>query len=893
MQSQQARDEAGNIWEIDAQGNPVRLVQPAAGGQQTVGTPDPRVALDRTAKELAIQAAMRAAARGPTQDQRDAVALERERLALEADKKKLNTVATGKPLRQGDGDKLEKEVGTYAALKDGLANFQDDFAGNAWTGDLENVAQGIIGTGTPGQRLWWSNFRATDNQIRNSLYGASLTAGEKQAYDQTTVNPRMRPEEIRKNIALRAEIVRKAMARKVARFKAGGYNPAEIDAAVGEYGADLTPNYKAEKRQDEKPPEFRPAAAMPPTRGGGPGDPGIDRSSTLELSPSDSPGSIDIPTGKTITKNDPAKAGVNAKIAAMVQKGATDEQILAYASKVGVDPANTTINQVLDWRRKHPEYKGSYSVNVDDIQVPMSRAQQLLNKIGSGPVGAGVMNAADTIVPLGKLSGNPEVTAAIMDSVSRANPKSSMVGRVAGGAVGAGATEVALGRLATTRLLANAPRLARAVANPVTADAAFGGAQGAMNAEPGSTASGTLAGILAGAGGGVAGRAVTRGVGNAAGGVRNAAIDELQTRGIPLTVGQALSQSGRIGQTVKSVEDAMTSLPIVGNMINARRTEGLREFNRSALDEALAPIGETAAGTVAEDGIARARNLVSQSYDDALGGVSMAGDAPFVGDMRNVFTRAARLPATMADNAGYSLNTRVGESFDPQGILSGRNFQQSLRGLRRDAGAVRNQPYGHDFGQVTREAEQALEALAGRQAPDVVPALGRANEAYGRVGIVRDAVNSARNGSRSGEGGLFMPSQLSDAASKNARRFGGTQATPDAPFFQLNEAARNVLPSRTPDSGSIGRLLVAGGITSGAAGGADYASGSGGNISASAASTLALLSVLGTRRGQQALVAGLTRRPDAIRNAADLIARNQRWGGVLGAGATVPLLTGP
>jgi len=368
MQNQQARDEAGNIWEIDAQGNPVRLIQAAGGAPQTVGTPDPRVALEQTMKQLAIQKAMRDVARGPTEDALDTIKVQREQLALEADKKKLNTTATGKPLRQGDGDKLEAQVGTYGALKDALAGFKDDFAGNTVTGEVENWAQGLLGTGTPGQRDWWSNFRATDNIIRNQLYGASLTAGEKQAYDQTTVNPSMKPDIIRQNLARRAEIVRKAMARKVARFKAGGYNPAEIDAATGEFGADLSPGYKPEKKQDEKPPQFGAGVTPSGGAGGGPRDPGFDRSSTLSISPSDSPGSIDIPTGKMITKDDPAKAGVNAKIAALVQKGASDEQVIAYARSVGVDPANTTINQVLDWRRKHPEYKGSYSVNVDDIQ---------------------------------------------------------------------------------------------------------------------------------------------------------------------------------------------------------------------------------------------------------------------------------------------------------------------------------------------------------------------------------------------------------------------------------------------------------------------------------------------------------------------------------------------
>ena len=38
----QARDEAGHIWETDAQGNPVRLLQAAqAQGPMTIGTPNP------------------------------------------------------------------------------------------------------------------------------------------------------------------------------------------------------------------------------------------------------------------------------------------------------------------------------------------------------------------------------------------------------------------------------------------------------------------------------------------------------------------------------------------------------------------------------------------------------------------------------------------------------------------------------------------------------------------------------------------------------------------------------------------------------------------------------------------------------------------------------------
>jgi hypothetical protein len=47
----QARDEAGNIWETDAQGNPVRLIQ-AAQSQMTVGNPNP-YAMPKAAADVA------------------------------------------------------------------------------------------------------------------------------------------------------------------------------------------------------------------------------------------------------------------------------------------------------------------------------------------------------------------------------------------------------------------------------------------------------------------------------------------------------------------------------------------------------------------------------------------------------------------------------------------------------------------------------------------------------------------------------------------------------------------------------------------------------------------------------------------------------------------------
>lgn len=139
----------------------------------------------------------------------------------------------GKVMRQGDADKLEKQVSTVTALRSALSGFKDDFGGNTLTGETENWLQGLTGLGTTGQRDWWSNFRETDNLLRNELFGASLTDHEKKAYDATTVTPRMAPSEIRRNLQRRVRIAETALARRVARLKAAGFNSDEIDAATG------------------------------------------------------------------------------------------------------------------------------------------------------------------------------------------------------------------------------------------------------------------------------------------------------------------------------------------------------------------------------------------------------------------------------------------------------------------------------------------------------------------------------------------------------------------------------------------------------------------------------------------------------------------------------------
>lgn len=139
----------------------------------------------------------------------------------------------GRAVPDSTAKRVEGAVAIRETLDNALSSFRDDYAGNTVTGGLENTLQGYFGTGTPGQRDWWANFRQIDNQIRNDLFGSALTATEKAAYEATTISERMAPAEVRRNLQRRAAIIKRALARQQNFLKKNGYEAEAVDALFG------------------------------------------------------------------------------------------------------------------------------------------------------------------------------------------------------------------------------------------------------------------------------------------------------------------------------------------------------------------------------------------------------------------------------------------------------------------------------------------------------------------------------------------------------------------------------------------------------------------------------------------------------------------------------------
>ena len=134
-----ARDEAGNIWELDAQGNPVRLLQPAMGGPQavTLGTPDPTIAADERRKDVRVNLAERAAGLSAEANKRAAEAAAFDRRKFEMTHNPDGTPKVGlSPVLIG---KAKNKLNSLAAIRqqvERIKELEGELKQDGWEGPV-------------------------------------------------------------------------------------------------------------------------------------------------------------------------------------------------------------------------------------------------------------------------------------------------------------------------------------------------------------------------------------------------------------------------------------------------------------------------------------------------------------------------------------------------------------------------------------------------------------------------------------------------------------------------------------------------------------------------------------------------------------------------------------
>lgn len=471
---------------------------------------------------------------------------------------------------------------------------------------------------------------------------------------------------------------------------------------------------------------------------------------------------------------------------------------------------------------------------------------------------------------------------ATFDQASDQHPLAALGGGIAGFLAGDGVIGAAPGVAALAGRIPTALR-------PLAGDALYGAAYGAGSSDnladiPGSALRGAGEAAL----GGALGRGLVRSGAAILSPVANDAVRRLTNAGVTLTPGQILGANGGIvGSTVKGIEDRAAGFPIVGDIINNARRGGVDDFNKATINDALAPIGETASD-VGHAGIADAQQKVSAAYTSALGRMSAVPDATFTSDIQAATKKASGLSDTHEKAFSSAIETHVDPYIAGKNALDGQDLQSIKQGLDKeiaDYNGSGSTPQDRKLADILSDVRDSLLNLAGRTDPDSASDFQKANQAYAMLSRVNNAASKSKDG-------VFTPNQFRQAVTK--RGYGTTTnnlARGSAPMQQLATDASTVLPSTVPDSGTAGRAalgLLAGklaGAGSGAAlgGGVGYENGGVTGALTGAALGAAAFSRTGLRATQKVLAGSRGRTFNTL---GDILRANASLGGAAG----VPLL---
>lgn len=350
--------------------------------------------------------------------------------------------------------------------------------------------------------------------------------------------------------------------------------------------------------------------------------------------------------------------------------------------------------------------------------------------------------------------------------------------------------------------------------------AAVGGVAGAgSGTDPASRAQNAMMGAGIGAATGAAfqagGNALAASGRNAA--ANPSSVRQLTNEGVRVTPGQA------IGGPFKRVEDAMTSLPITGAVVNQSRRTGLRDFNLATMNRELSHIGQRIpqGQRAGRDAFATAWRLSSQAYDDALQGVQFVPD-------QQVQQSVAQVMATSPQTVRAQLQGLVDDVVTPNlgGPIDGATWKRvdaDLGKLIRAAdNASQNQVGQNLLRDSLRQIQLAWQGGLERAAPRAAQGVAAADRTRAGLERIRQALQNPATGAQDE---LFTGAQLNRAAQQMDTSAGNRQFAQGQALTQdWAQAAQQVLPSAVPDSGTASRLLVGGAVGgTGATGNLDLA----------------------------------------------------------------------
>jgi hypothetical protein len=365
---------------------------------------------------------------------------------------------------------------------------------------------------------------------------------------------------------------------------------------------------------------------------------------------------------------------------------------------------------------------------------------------------------------------------------------------------------------------------------------------------------------LGGAAGG-AGTALARGVAAVASPVIDKAQKALIDAGMTLTPGQLL------GGGLKTAEEKLASVPVLGSFIKGAQNRTTEDLNRVAYARVLAPLESAGIKTqmpseVGRAGIDEITQQVKSAYNnEVLPKLSLTVDGRLAQELAQLKSMASQgLEPTQAQRFASLLSDKVEKNIATGGA-SGKTLQGMMSDLGQLASGYKSDPSfaNRQLGDALLSVEQSIKGAVGRTDPAQAALLSKVDESFANLARVQSA--GAMQGA---PGGVFSAAQLSSAVKGGDKTVRDNAFARGQAFMQdLSDPAKEVLGSTVPNSGTADRGMLA--YLLGAA-----ATGHFSPIAGAAAGAAALPY---TPIGQKAMQAAIASRPETLRAVADILRR--------------------
>jgi hypothetical protein len=322
---------------------------------------------------------------------------------------------------------------------------------------------------------------------------------------------------------------------------------------------------------------------------------------------------------------------------------------------------------------------------------------------------------------------------------------------------------------------------------------------------------GLAASMGAGAAGGKLGEAVLGGLMNVASPKISEAAQMLLDKGIRLTPGQIM------GGAVHRVESGLSSVPFLGDAINAGRLRSLQDFSKATVNDALGQMGEKLpTGTSAGNGaIDAAQQIFGKRYDALAPKLTASLDDGWASGVGGLQQDVSKLGGGYKREFNSILNDSIIRRANPAtGTVDGQSaldaqevINKAIKSAKGDQG-----PDARAYTGILQDLRGQLQGAIERGSPAVAPELAKINSAYRAYIPAETAAQSigAHNGVATPHQYLSAIRSGDDSVRNRMFAAGNMQ---NQGFAQ---AGKEVLPSSVPDSGSPLRhlleLFVAGGV---------------------------------------------------------------------------------